>query len=95
MRNLFDLTGRRVWVAGHAGMVGSAVVRRLMREGCEILTAGRGELDLRRQSKVEDWMDANRPDAVVLAAGRVGGIIANSARPASAAWRASPAGGRG
>jgi len=82
MRNLFDLTGRRVWVTGHAGMVGSAVVRRLTREGCEILTADRGELDLRRQSPVEEWMDAKRPDAVVLAAGRVGGIFANSSQPA-------------
>jgi GDP-L-fucose synthase len=82
MRNLFDLTGRRVWVAGHAGMVGSAMVRRLMREGCEILTVGRSELDLRRQSQVEEWMDASRPDAVVLAAGRVGGIFANSSQPA-------------
>src|SRR4051794_6029268 len=82
MRNLFDLTGCRVWVAGHAGMVGSAMVRRLMREGCEILTVGRSELDLRRQSLVEEWMDANRPDAVVLAAGRVGGIFANSSQPA-------------
>ena len=81
MRELFDFTGRRVWVAGHAGMVGSAVVRRLAREGCEILTVGRKDLDLRRQSKVEDWMEANRPDAVVLAAGRVGGIVANSSLP--------------
>src|SRR4051812_704442 len=82
MRKLFDLTGRRVWVAGHAGMVGSAVVRRLMREDCRILTVDRGGVDLRRQSQVEDWMDANRPDAVVLAAGRVGGIFANTSRPA-------------
>ncbi|HYI70724.1 MAG TPA: GDP-L-fucose synthase [Skermanella sp.] len=81
MRELFDFTGRRVWVAGHAGMVGSAVVRRLTREGCEILTVGRKDLDLRRQSMVEDWMEANRPDAVVLAAGRVGGIVANSSLP--------------
>jgi GDP-L-fucose synthase len=82
MRKLFDLTGRRVWVAGHAGMVGSAVVRRLMREDCRILTVDRGEVDLRRQSQVEDWVDANRPDVVVLAAGRVGGILANTSRPA-------------
>ena len=79
---LFDLAGKRVFVAGHAGMVGSAIVRRLMREKCEILTAGRESLDLTRQAEVERWFADNRPDAVFLAAAKVGGIHANIAHPA-------------
>lgn len=78
----YDLTGKRVWVAGHAGMVGAALVRRLAREGCELLTADRRELDLTRQAETEAWMAAERPQAVVLAAARVGGILANAAQPA-------------
>jgi len=80
---IYPLAGKRVWVAGHRGMVGSAVVRRLASEDCEILTVGREALDLRRQAEVEAWMAANRPDAVVLAAARVGGILANDTRPAT------------
>lgn len=79
---VFDLTGRRVFVAGHRGMVGSAVVRRLGNFDCEILTAGRDALDLLRQSEVEAWFAAQRPDVVVMAAARVGGILANDAYPA-------------
>lgn len=79
---LFDLTGKRVWVAGHKGMVGSAIVRRLAREDCEVLTADRGEVDLRDQSQVRGWMTGSRPDAVFLAAAKVGGILANDTRPA-------------
>jgi GDP-L-fucose synthase len=79
---LFPLAGRRVWVAGHNGMVGSALVRRLQREGCELLTVDRGDLDLTRQRDVERWVGDARPDAVFLAAARVGGIMANSTRPA-------------
>jgi GDP-L-fucose synthase len=79
---LFPLSGRRIWVAGHRGMVGSAVVRRLSSEGCEILTVPRSGLDLRRQADVEAWMSEVRPDAVVLAAATVGGILANDTRPA-------------
>lgn len=78
----FPLTGRRVFVAGHHGMVGSAIVRRLRRCGCEILTAPRPGVDLRRQEDVGRWMESERPDAVFLAAARVGGIQANSTRPA-------------
>ncbi|GAA0451950.1 MULTISPECIES: GDP-L-fucose synthase [Sphingomonas] len=78
----FPLTGKRVWVAGHRGMVGSALVRRLGREACTILTAGRAELDLRRQDAVEQWMAAHRPDAIFLAAAKVGGILANDRAPA-------------
>jgi GDP-L-fucose synthase len=78
----FELTGRRVWVAGHRGMAGSAIVRRLQRESCEIVTAARGELDLLRQAEVKAWMADAKIDAVFLAAATVGGIMANAARPA-------------
>jgi GDP-L-fucose synthase len=78
---IFPLAGRRVWVAGHRGMVGSALVRRLEGEACEVLTAARGEVDLRRQDQVEAWMARARPDAVFLAAATVGGIVANDTRP--------------
>ncbi len=78
----FALEGRSVWVAGHRGMVGSAIVRRLEREGCRVLTADRAEVDLTRQDQVERWMAANRPEAVFLAAAKVGGIHANNTYPA-------------
>ncbi len=65
----FELTGKRVWVAGHRGMVGAAIVRRLAHEDCEILTVGRDTVDLRRQAETEDWMAAARPDVMFLAAG--------------------------
>ena len=78
----FTLAGKRVWVAGHRGMVGSAVVRRLAREKCEILTVGRKEVDLRRQDQVEAWMAKAKPEAVFLGAATVGGILANDSRPA-------------
>jgi GDP-L-fucose synthase len=98
----YDLKGKRVWVAGHKGMAGSALVRRLASEGCQILTVARQEVDLRRQAEVEAWVDANRPHAVFVAAARVGGILANATQPADflydnlvietnivhAAWRA-------
>ena len=80
--DLFPLAGRRVFVAGHRGMVGSAIVRRLAGEGCKILTVGRGQVDLRRQQPTEEWIAAERPDAVIVAAATVGGILANSSRPA-------------
>ncbi len=78
----FALAGRRVWVAGHGGMVGSALVRRLAVEDCALLTADRSGVDLRRQSETEDWMAESRPDAIFLAAARAGGILANDSRPA-------------
>jgi GDP-L-fucose synthase len=78
----FDLAGRRVWVAGHRGMAGAAIVRRLERESCQIVTASRGELDLLRQADVHAWLAEQKIDAVFLAAATVGGILANSARPA-------------
>jgi GDP-L-fucose synthase len=77
-----DLRGRRVWVAGHRGMVGAALCRRLEREGCETLIATRRDVDLRRQAEVEAWMQANRPEFVIIAAATVGGIHANDTRPA-------------
>ena len=80
---LFDLAGQRVYVAGHTGMAGSAIMRRLARENCEILTADHAALDLADQRKSEDWLAREKPDAVFLAAARVGGISANSAYPAA------------
>jgi GDP-L-fucose synthase len=79
---IFDLRGKRVYVAGHAGMVGSAIVRRLEREQCEIITAARSEVDLRHSEAAERFMAQAKPDAVFVAAGKVGGIRANSAFPA-------------
>src|SRR6201987_3187169 len=79
---LFELRGKRVYVAGHAGMVGAAIVRRLEREQCKIITATRNELDLRYSEAVERFMAQVKPDAVFVAAGKVGGIRANSAFPA-------------
>lgn len=83
MGSPFELRGKRVWVAGHSGMVGSAIVRRLAREGCEVLTVARAEVDLRRQAATEAWVDEHKPDAVFLAAATVGGIQANAAHPAA------------
>lgn len=80
---LFPLSGRRVWVAGHRGLVGSALVRRLAREDCEILTAGRDSLDLRSPDQVDLWMKNVRPEAVFVAAAKVGGIHANDTQPAT------------
>ena len=77
----FELDGKTVYVAGHRGMVGSAICRRLASEGCEVLTAPRAT-DLREQAAVRDWFAANNPDVVVLAAAKVGGILANDTRPA-------------
>jgi GDP-L-fucose synthase len=82
MKNLFDLRGKRIWVAGHRGMVGAAVARRLAAEPCEIVVVGRDELDLTRQAKVEQWVACQRLDAVILCAARVGGIHANATLPA-------------
>lgn len=79
---VYDLTGKKVFVAGHTGMVGGALVRRLMQEQCEILTVGSKEVDLRRQDQVEGWMKEAQPDVVILAAAKVGGILANSTHPA-------------
>ena len=79
---LFDLRGKRVYVAGHKGMMGAAIVRRLASERAEILTAGRSVLDLTRQQATEEWLSRMKPDAIFLAAGLVGGIHANDTFPA-------------
>ncbi len=79
---LFSLSGLRVFVAGHRGMVGSAIVRRLANEQCEVLTAARNELDLLDQAAVRQWMAQERPDVVVIAAAKVGGILGNDSFPA-------------
>lgn len=78
---LYRFEGKRVWVAGHRGMVGAALCRRLATENCELVTATRAELDLRRQQDVEDWMAEVKPHAVFVAAATVGGILANDSRP--------------
>ena len=79
---MYGLRGKRVFVAGHRGMVGSAIVRRLQDEDCEIITAGRDTVDLRDQASTRDWMAEVRPQAIFLAAAKVGGILANSTYPA-------------
>lgn len=82
MTDLYSLKGKRVWVAGHRGMVGAALVRRLAREDCEVLTTTRQDLDLTRQVDVERWVSANKPQAIFMAAAKVGGILANDTYPA-------------
>jgi GDP-L-fucose synthase len=77
----FDLRGKRVYVAGHRGMVGSAVVRRLAREDCTVLSIDRAELDLTQADRVAAWLAEVKPDAVFFAAGKVGGIAANASFP--------------
>jgi len=79
---IFDLAGTRVFVAGHTGMVGSAIARRLAGEPCEIITAGRQTVDLERQEQTEAFFAASKPDVVIVAAAKAGGIHANSAVPA-------------
>jgi GDP-L-fucose synthase len=82
-RLAYSLAGKRVFVAGHNGMVGSALLRRLARENCTILTAASSEVDLRRQTDTESLFARLRPQVVFLAAARVGGIVANDRSPAS------------
>ena len=77
----YNLFGKKVWVAGHRGMVGSAVCRQLENEDCNIIKAGRDEVNLVNQAEVNDWMNAVKPDAIVLAAAKVGGILANNNFP--------------
>lgn len=78
---MYSLKGKRVWVAGHRGMVGSALVRRLAGEDCEILSVDRDGVDLTDRAAVRAWVSRERPQAVFVAAARVGGILANSTRP--------------
>lgn len=79
---IYDLGSKRVWIAGDKGMVGSALLRRLKREDCELITVSRRAIDLRRQGEVEAWMAEAKPQAVFVAAARVGGIHANISSPA-------------
>src|SRR6185295_738968 len=83
-RTMHDLArDARIYVAGHRGLVGSAILRRLAAEGfTDVLTATREQVDLRDQAAVNYWFRANRPEYVFLVAGTVGGILANSTRPA-------------
>ncbi|POR47341.1 GDP-L-fucose synthase [Bosea psychrotolerans] len=78
---LYSLAGKRVWVAGHRGMVGSALVRALEARGIAPITVRRADVDLRRQAEVEAWMGKERPEVVFLAAAKVGGILANKTYP--------------
>jgi GDP-L-fucose synthase len=81
MSAAYDLTGKRVWVAGHNGMVGSALVTRLQQVDCTLLTVSRRDLDLTRQRDVEAWVTEQRPQVVFLVAAKVGGIVANDSAP--------------
>lgn len=78
----FALSGKRVWVAGHTGLVGSALCERLQSEQCEILTVARSTLDLRAQAPTREWISRNKPDVIIIAAATVGGIGANASCPA-------------
>ncbi len=78
----YDLRNKRVFVAGHRGMVGAALVRRLEGEGCTLITAGRSELNLIRQDQVDGFFSETQPQAVFMAAAKVGGIHANATYPA-------------
>lgn len=78
---MYSLTGKKIWVSGHNGMVGSAIIRRLANVNCEILISDRS-VDLRDPHLVKKWMQEKRPDAVIIGAARVGGIMANDTRPA-------------
>lgn len=82
MTETYTLKGKRVWVAGHRGMVGAAIVRRLAAEDCEVLTIGRDKVDLRRGDQVEAWMKDVKPQAIFMSAAKVGGILANDSYPA-------------
>ena len=74
----YEIEGKRIFVAGHRGMVGSAIARRLVRENCEVLTTPRPQLDLMDQMRTDAWFAQHKPHAVFMAAGKVGGIIANN-----------------
>jgi GDP-L-fucose synthase len=77
----FDLSGKKIFVCGHKGMVGQALLRRFQQEDCEVQTADRNELDLRDDRAVGAWFTKTRPNAVILAAAKVGGILANDTMP--------------
>ena len=78
----WDLSGKRIWVAGHRGLVGGALVRRLARENCTVLVAPRSEVDVADEAQVSAFIQREKPDAIVVAAAKVGGILANDTYPA-------------
>jgi len=78
---IYSLKNKKIWVAGHNGMVGAALVRRLQTEECMVLSADKSELNLLNQSSVHSWVSEMKPDCVILAAAKVGGIYANSKFP--------------
>ena len=78
----FQMENTKVWIAGHRGLVGSAIAKRLSRENCTIVTIDRDELDLRDQVGVKKWLEKEKPSIIILAAAKVGGIVANSTQPA-------------
>ena len=82
MADFFSIEGRKIWIAGHKGLVGGALVRHLSKRNCEILTVEREKLDLRSQHDTQSWIKKNDPDVIILAAARVGGIHANASQPA-------------
>jgi len=77
----YTFSGKKVWVAGHHGMVGSSVCRQLEKEDCNLIKVGRDKVNLVNQAEVNDWMNSVKPDAIVLAAAKVGGIEANNNFP--------------
>ena len=79
---MYQINNKRIWVAGHNGMVGRAVVNELKKQNCTIITASRHEVDLVRQAEVEAWITENKPDAIIICAAKVGGILANNTYPA-------------
>lgn len=78
----FDLADKKVWVAGETGMVGRALLKRLNQEPCTILNAPHSELNLTNQQATNDWIITNKPDVIIVAAAKVGGILANNNAPA-------------
>ena len=78
----FQMENTKVWIAGHRGLVGGAIAKRLSRENCTIVTIDRDELDLRDQVGVKKWLEKEKPSIIILAAAKVGGIVANSTQPA-------------
>jgi GDP-L-fucose synthase len=86
----FRIEGRRIWVAGHRGMVGSALMRRLAREDCELVTVDRRRVDLCRQAEVQAWMHETKPDVVILAAARVGASRRTPAVRPTSSMKISP-----
>lgn len=87
MQTVFDITGKNIWVTGHTGLVGSALIRQFQTLPCNILTAAHNELDLTRQAPTEEWIERNKPDVIIVAAAEVGGIMANQSRPADFLYR--------